>query len=97
MSRYYNQDQYFSGPKDNIIQTLQAEIYQQKGKIGNYDILRKNMIELELQYRDLLVNKNANEANVKSQINGTQNQNFDIRAQLENMKEQTHLLTLKNN
>lgn len=55
------------------------------------------MIELELQYRDLLVNKNANESNVKSQITGTQNQNFDIRAQLENMKEQTHLLTLKNN
>ena len=48
MSRYYNQDQYFSGPKDQIIQTLQAEIYQQKSKIGNYDILRKSMIELEL-------------------------------------------------
>ena len=66
MSRFYNQDQYFSGPKDVIIQTLQSEIYQQKGKIGNYDILRKNMIELELKYRDLLVNKNQSEATVKS-------------------------------
>ena len=29
------------------------------------------MIELELKYRDLLVNKNQSEATVKSQINGT--------------------------
>jgi hypothetical protein len=55
------------------------------------------MIELELQYRDLLVKKNSNEASTKTQITSTVNQNFDIRAQLENMKEQTHLLTLKNN
>ena len=28
-----------------------------QSKIGNYDILRKNMVDLELQFRELLMNK----------------------------------------
>eukprot|EP00356_Strombidium_inclinatum_P009247 CAMPEP_0170496132 /NCGR_PEP_ID=MMETSP0208-20121228/20301_1 /TAXON_ID=197538 /ORGANISM="Strombidium inclinatum, Strain S3" /LENGTH=39 /DNA_ID= /DNA_START= /DNA_END= /DNA_ORIENTATION= len=32
-----------------------------KSKIGNYDILRKKMVELELAYRDLTLKKSKNE------------------------------------
>jgi hypothetical protein len=40
---------------------LKQEIYAQECKIGNYDVLRKNMINLELKYRELLLAKSNNE------------------------------------
>lgn len=55
------------------------------------------MIELEIQYRDLLVSKSQNEGHVRTRINDAANQNGDMRTQVEKMKEQIHLLQLKNN
>ena len=55
------------------------------------------MIELELKYRDLITRKANTEQDFKSKIDKTQNYNSDVRAQVENMKEQVHLLQLKNN
>jgi hypothetical protein len=39
-----------------------------QSKIGNYDILRKNMVDLELQYRELLMNKSKTEQQYRGQI-----------------------------
>ena len=55
------------------------------------------MIELELKYRDLITRKASTEQTFKAKIDKTQNYNSDVRAQMENMKEQVHLLQLKNN
>lgn len=79
MARYYQQDQYFTGPKDQIIHQLEQEIYEMQSKIGNYDILRKNMIDLELNYRELLMKKASNEDQYRGQIGETTSQNADVR------------------
>lgn len=76
---------------------MKSEIYSLESKIGNYDILRKQMIELEIQYRDLLVTKSESEGHVRSRINEAANQNGDMRGQVEKVKEQIHLLQLRNN
>ena len=55
------------------------------------------MIELEIQYRDLLVSKSESEGQVRTRINETASQNGDMRSHVENMKEQIHMLQLKNN
>lgn len=61
-------------------------------KIGNYDILRKNMVDLELQYRELLMTKSKTEEQYRGQISNTMGQNQDMKVQIENIKEQVHLL-----
>mgnify|MGYP006122266623 CR=1 FL=1 len=45
------------------------------------------MIELEIQYRDLLVTKSESEGQVRERINETANQNGDMRGQVEKIKE----------
>ena len=90
--QFYQKDQYFQGPKDQIIYSLQNEIYELKSKIGNYDILRKNMIDLELRYRDMVVNKASTEDKFRNELGGTMRSNTDMRSQIENLKEQVHLL-----
>tara|TARA_B110000285_G_scaffold126674_1_gene142808 strand:+ start:355 stop:513 length:159 start_codon:yes stop_codon:yes gene_type:complete len=50
-----------------------------QSKIGNYDILRKNMIDLELNYRELLMKKANNEDQYRGQIGETTSQNADVR------------------
>ena len=52
-----DKDDYFQNQKDQVIYTLKQEIYALQCKVGNYDLLRKNMIELELKYRELLLAK----------------------------------------
>ena len=63
--QYYQSEEYFRGPKDGIIHNLQNEIFELRSKLGNYDILRKNMIELELKYRDLYCRKANTEQDFK--------------------------------
>ena len=50
------------------------------------------MIEMELKYRDLVVSKANNESQFRSNIDQTQGNNLDMKSQIENMKEQIHLL-----
>jgi hypothetical protein len=50
-----------------------------QSKIGNYDILRKNMIDLELNYRDLIMKKAGNEDKYRGQIGSTTGQNAETR------------------
>ena len=59
--KYFTDDQYFKHPKDIIIQQLEQEIYSLRSKMGNYDILRKQMVELELEYRQLMLSKESTE------------------------------------
>ena len=89
--------QYFKGPKDQAIHTLKQEMYALQTKIGDYDVLRKNMIDLEMRYRDLLVQRA--DINVKhgNQYDSNNNSNANLSSQVENQKEQVHLMTLKNN
>ena len=62
---------YFTGSKDQIIHQLSNEVKTTQQKIGNYDILRKNMVDLELSYRDLLMNKSKQEEKYRGQIGQT--------------------------
>ena len=55
------------------------------------------MIELEIQYRDLLVSKSESEGHVRARINDTVKENQDMNVQVEGMKEQIHLMQLQNN
>ena len=50
------------------------------------------MIELELKYREILTRKQNTEHDFKGKIDQTKNYNSDVRAQVENMREQVHLL-----
>lgn len=50
------------------------------------------MIELELKYRDLVVQKSSNDQQFKGQINQTMGKNQQLSSQVENIKEQIHLL-----
>jgi hypothetical protein len=45
--QYYESARYFSSQKDLLINQLQAEIFEMRGKNQNYNKLRENMIELE--------------------------------------------------
>ena len=67
--QYFADEEYYKHPKDAIIHKLKSEIYSLESKIGNYDILRKQMIELEIQYRDLMVSKSESEGQVRGRIN----------------------------
>lgn len=86
-----NNDEYFQGPKDQVINALKQEIYSLQCKIGDYDILRKNMIEMELKYRDMVMNKAQQEHQFRDNFTSTSNKNGDLTRQLEIMKEQIHL------
>ena len=50
------------------------------------------MIELELRYRDMVVQKSQSETQYRGTIDATQTKNTGLGGQVENMKEQIHLM-----
>ena len=46
-----------------------------RNKVGNYDVLRKQLIELELNYRNAMLSKTSQEEELRDKINATESQN----------------------
>ena len=46
--------------------------------MGNYDILRKQMVELELEYRQLMLSKASTEDQMRQQVESKSSNNIQL-------------------
>eukprot|EP00347_Sterkiella_histriomuscorum_P011328 403372873 len=72
--------------KDMLINQLQSEIFELRGKGNNYNTLRDNMVEIEMAYRRLLEDKGIFEENMKSKIDLGSHESVQYQHEVEQLR-----------
>ena len=84
-------DSAFRHPKDATITQLEQQIYGLQAQTGNYDVVRTQLIELEIQYRNMMLSQVSENEKMQDRINANSSKSDETASNIEKMKEHVHL------